>query len=318
MQKTSKIFIAGARGLVGSSLVRCLSRDGYSGLLTPPRAELDLTDSVQVKRFFQKERPDVVFMAAGKVGGIEANSHSPYAFLIENMQMASNTISAAHEVGVQKFVYLGSSCIYPKHAPQPMPESSLLSSSLEPTNEAYALAKIVGVKMCEYLNRERPGTYLAAMPCNLYGPKDNYHPLNSHVIPGLIRRFHEAKVFQSESVVMWGSGTPLREFLYVEDLAEALVLLAQSQLETTIINVGSGQEIQIRELANLVAQVVGFHGKIEVDSSKPDGTPRKILNNSKIHHLGWKAKTDLKLGLISAYKDFLERHASDYAQRKAS
>lgn len=304
MNSNSKIFVAGHRGMVGSAILRELKKQGYQNLIFRNSAELDLTQQSKVEEFFESEKPTHVVLAAAKVGGILANSQLPTEFLYQNLMIASNVIHASAKRGVEKLLFLGSSCIYPKMAPQPLKEEYLLSGYLEPTNEAYAIAKIAGLKLAEYYNRQYGKKFISAMPSNLYGPGDNYHPDQSHVIPGLIRRFHEAKLKQLDVVKVWGTGTPLREFLYVEDLAEACVYLLKNYQDAQFLNVGSGEEITIRQLAEQVAKVVGYQGKIEFDSSKPDGTPRKVMDSSRIHALGWKAKTSLENGLKVAYQEF--------------
>lgn len=273
MQKTAKIYVAGHRGMVGSALLRALQKAGYHNLVTRTRAQLDLCRQAEVESFFAAERPDYVFLAASKVGGIVANSEAPADFLYENMVVEMNVIHAAWQNGCKKLLFLGSSCIYPRLAPQPMPESCLLTSSLEQTNEGYALAKISGLKYCEYLRRQYGADYISVMPTNLYGPGDNYHPTHSHVLPALIRRFHEAKLAGAECVVCWGTGAPLREFLYVEDLADACLYLMNTYSGAETVNLGTGKELSIRELTELVARVVGYTGRIEWDPTKPDGTP---------------------------------------------
>ena len=307
MKTDSKIYIAGHRGMVGSAVSRTLRKKGFTNLIERNSSELDLTDQSKVVHFFKNEKPTHVVLAAAKVGGILANSEQPTEFLYENLMIASNVIHAAAESGVEKLLFLGSSCIYPKMAPQPLKEESLLSGYLEPTNEAYAIAKITGLKMTEYYNRQHGKKFISAMPSNLYGPEDNFHPNHSHVIPGLIRRFHEAKMSQAPEVKVWGTGTPLREFLYVEDLAEACVFLLQNYNDAQFLNVGSGDEISIKSLSELIAKVIGYQGKIIFDSSKPDGTPRKVMDSSKINQLGWKAKVTLEIGLKNAYESFLEK-----------
>jgi GDP-L-fucose synthase len=301
--KKPKIFIAGAHGMVGKALVRAYQARGISDLLTPHRAELDLLDQAKVRSYLALHRPETLIIAAAKVGGILANQSFPADFLYENLVIATNLIGGAHLEGIQRVLFLGSSCIYPKYAEQPIREESLLSAPLEPTNEAYALAKIAGVKLCEFYTKQYGRKYISAMPTNLYGPGDNYHKTHSHVIPGLIRRFHEAKINGDKEVAIWGSGTPLREFLYVDDLAEASLFLLD-RYEGSHINIGSGEELSIRELAEIVSQVIGYKGFITNDLSKPDGTPRKKVDLSKLEALGWRAKTKLALGLERAYIDF--------------
>ena len=281
MDKNAKIYVAGHRGMVGSAIVRELKRQGYTNIVIRTHRELDLTDQLSVDRFFAKEQPEYVFLAAAKVGGIIANSSALADFMYENMMLEMNVIHAAWRNRCKKLEFLGSSCIYPRLAPQPIPESCLLTSALEPTNEAYALAKISGLKYCEYLNRQYGTDYISVMPTNLYGPNDNYHPTHSHVLPALIRRFHEAKRSGARSVTCWGDGTPLREFLYVDDLANLCVFLMNSYSGNETVNAGTGKEVTIKELTELVANVVGYEGTIEWDTTKPNGTPRKLLDISK-------------------------------------
>lgn len=305
MRKDSKIYVAGHRGMVGSAIVRELERQGYHNIITRTHSELDLTDQRAVEAFFAAERPEYVFLAAAKVGGIEANDKAPADFIYQNMMLEMNVIHSAWRNGCRKLEFLGSSCIYPRMAPQPMPESCLLTSSLEQTNEAYALAKISGLKYCEYLNRQYGTDYISVMPTNLYGPNDNYHPLHSHVLPALIRRFHEARESGAEYVTCWGDGSPLREFLYVDDLADLCVFLMNNYSGNETVNAGTGKELSIRELTEMVAEVVGFHGEIRWDTSKPNGTPRKLLDVSKATALGWTYRTELRDGIRLAYDDFL-------------
>ncbi len=305
MEKNAKIYVAGHRGMVGSAIIRSLEREGYTNIVTRTHKELDLINQADVNKFFEDEKPDYVFLAAAKVGGIMANSQHLADFMYENMMLEMNVINAAFKMGVKKLLFLGSSCIYPKMAPQPMPESCLLTSSLEPTNEAYALAKISGLKYCEYLNRQYGTDYISCMPTNLYGPNDNYHPVHSHVLPALIRRFHEAKIEGKASVTCWGTGSPLREFLYVDDLADACVFLMNNYSGNETVNVGTGKELTIKELTELVAKVVGFEGEILWDADKPDGTPRKLLDVSKLEGLGFKYKVELEDGIRLSYDDFL-------------
>ena len=300
-----KIYVAGHRGMVGSAIVRELKRQGYTNIITRSHAELDLTNQLAVNAFFEVERPDYVFLAAAKVGGIIANSKSPADFMYENMMLEMNVINAAWRNDVKKLEFLGSSCIYPRMAPQPMPESCLLTSSLESTNEAYALAKISGLKYCEYLNRQYGTDFISVMPTNLYGPNDNYHPEHSHVLPALIRRFHEAKINGVTSVTCWGDGSPLREFLYVDDLANLCVFLMNNYSGNETVNAGTGKELSIKDLTELVAKVVGFEGEIKWDTSRPNGTPRKLLDVSKATALGWTYSTELADGIRLAYQDFL-------------
>lgn len=305
MEKESKIYVAGHRGMVGSAIVRELRRQGYDNIITRTHSELDLTDQQAVNGFFAAEKPEYVFLAAAKVGGIEANDKAPADFMYLNMMLEMNVIHAAWRNGCRKLQFLGSSCIYPRLAPQPMPESCLLTSSLEKTNEAYALAKISGLKYCEYLNRQYGTDFISVMPTNLYGPNDNYHPTHSHVLPALIRRFHEAKENGAESVTCWGDGSPLREFLYVDDLANLCVFLMNNYSGNETVNAGTGKELSIRELTQTVAEVVGYKGKIEWDTTRPNGTPRKLLDVSKATRLGWRYSTELREGIALAYEDFL-------------
>ena len=305
MDQNGKIYVAGHKGMVGSAIVRALKKNGYTNIVTRSHRELDLTRQDQVERFFDEEAPDYVFLAAAKVGGIIANSRHLADFMYENMILEMNVIHEAWKHNCKKLMFLGSSCIYPKMAPQPMPESCLLTSSLEQTNEAYALAKISGLKYCEYLNRQYGTDYISVMPTNLYGPNDNYHPEHSHVLPALIRRVHEAKENGAKSVTCWGTGTPLREFLYVDDLADACVYLMNTYSGNETVNLGTGKELTIKELTELVAKVVGYTGEILWDPSKPDGTPRKLLDVSKLERLGWKYKTELEDGIRLSYEDFL-------------
>lgn len=304
MNKNSKIFIAGSNGMVGSAIVRELQRQGYTNMITRSHAELDLTRQSDVEKFFESERPEYVFLAAAKVGGIAANSNALADFMYINMMIAMNVINAAWRNDCKKLEFLGSSCIYPRMAAQPIKEEYLLTGALEKTNEAYALAKISGLKYCEYLNRQYGTDYISVMPCNLYGVNDNYHPENSHVLPALIRRFHEAKTRRAPSVTCWGDGSPLREFLYVDDLAEACVFLMENYSGDETVNVGSGAEISIRELTKLVAEVVGYDGEILWDTSRPNGTPRKVMDTSKVRAMGWRPRTSLREGIELAYRDF--------------
>jgi GDP-L-fucose synthase len=302
------IFIAGHQGMVGSAVLKLLANRFPTIIpILRTRQELNLCSSGEVEAFFQETKPDAVIFAAAKVGGILANATYPVEFLSENIQMATNAIGAAARANVKRFLYLGSTCIYPKHAPQPMVESSLLSSPLEPTNEAYALAKIVGLKLCQYYRKEYGLNYHSAMPTNLYGPGDNYHPDHSHVIPGLLRRFHQAKIDQAPSVSLWGSGTPRREFLFVDDLAQALLHLLSLESPPDWVNIGTGKDVSILELAHLVAKTIGYQGQITLDPSKPDGTPLKRTDPSLINSTGWQAETPLELGLQKTLQDFLSR-----------
>ena len=305
MNKDAKIFVAGHRGMVGSAIVRGLESAGYTNIITRSHSELNLCRQNDVEDFFSAEKPDYVFLAAAKVGGIVANAEAPADFLYDNMTLEMNVIHSAWQNGCKKLLFLGSSCIYPRMAPQPMPESCLLTSELEKTNEAYALAKISGLKYCEYLNKQYGTDFISAMPTNLYGPNDNYHPTHSHVLPALIRRFHEAKEAGLAQVTCWGTGSPLREFLYVDDLADACIFLMNNYSGNETVNVGTGKELSIRELTELTAKVIGYEGEILWDSDKPDGTPRKLLDVSKLEKLGWKYKTELEDGIRLAYDDFL-------------
>jgi GDP-L-fucose synthase len=307
MNVTSKIYIAGRKGMVGSAIERRLRAEGYTNITGPSSRELDLTDQHAVTDYLQREKPEFLFLAAAKVGGIYANNTYPADFIYTNLMIESNLIHGAFRAGVAKLLFLGSSCIYPRSAPQPMKEEYLLDGRLEPTNEPYAVAKIAGIKLCESFNRQYGTDFISCMPTNLYGPNDNYDPMNSHVIPALIRRFHDAKVARSREVVIWGTGTPLREFLYVDDLADACVFLMNNYSGNETVNVGSGEEISIRNLAGTVKDVVGFGGEIVFDSSMPDGTPRKLVDCSKIHAMGWRARTKLSDGLKLAYEDYLKR-----------
>ena len=301
----SKIFVAGHRGMVGSSMVRALKKHSHCEIITAASQELDLRDQAAVQTWFQAHRPEAVVLAAAKVGGIHANNQYPAEFIYDNLMIAANVVQSAWKTNVRRLLFLGSSCIYPKLAPQPMPESCLLEGFLEPTNEAYALAKIAGLKLCQHYRKQYGALFHSAMPTNLYGPGDNYHPENSHVIPGMIRRFHEAKVEQRDSVAIWGTGTPLREFLHVDDLASACLHLLEMNDPPDWVNVGSGEEKSILELAQLVKQVVGFQGDVVLDPSKPDGTPRKLLDCDQIRRTGWKPQVLLEIGLPQAYAAFL-------------
>jgi len=308
MNKDSKIYVAGHRGLAGTALVRTLQTKGYSKLITRTRAELDLCDQAAVGKFFETEKPEYVFLAAAKVGGIHANSTYRADFIHQNLSIQTNVIHAAHQHGVKKLLFLGSSCIYPKHAPQPMKEEYLLTGALEPTNEPYAIAKIAGIKMCEAYNRQYGANFISVMPTNLYGPGDNYDLQNSHVIPALLRKMHEAKERCDKEVVVWGTGAPSREFLYSDDLADACVYLMERHNAGELgecINVGTGEDLTIRELAETIKQVIGFEGDIVFDPGKPDGTPRKLLDVGRMRALGWSAKTALRTGLEKAYRDFM-------------
>ena len=310
MGKDSRIFVAGGRGMVGSAICRALTAQGFDNVLAPTRDELDLGDQAAVADWFAENRPEYVFLAAAKVGGIHANDTYPAEFIHDNLVIETNVIHSAWQNDTKKLCFLGSSCIYPKHAEQPMNEDQLLTGPLEPTNEWYAIAKIAGIKLCQAYRRQYGFDAISLMPTNLYGPGDNFHPENSHVIPGLIRRFHEAKQEGREQVVIWGTGTPKREFLHVDDLADACVYLMQNYSDEQFVNVGVGEDIAILELAKLIARVVGYEGKIEADPSKPDGTPRKLMNVTRLHKLGWRAATGLEEGLKETYEWFLENRDS--------
>lgn len=305
MELNSKIYVAGHRGMVGSAIVRELKRQGYNNIITRTHAELDLTRQADVEAFFAAEKPEYVFLAAAKVGGIVANQNALADFMYQNMILEMNVIHAAWQNGCKKLEFLGSSCIYPRMAPQPMTEDCLLTGALEKTNEAYALAKISGLKYCEFLNKQYGTDYISVMPTNLYGPNYNYHPEHSHVLPALIRRFHEAKVAKAPSVTCWGDGSPLREFLYVDDLANLCVFLMNNYSGDETVNAGTGKELTIKALTELVAKVVGYEGRIEWDITRPNGTPRKLLDVSKATKLGWTYKTELEEGIRLAYEDFL-------------
>jgi GDP-L-fucose synthase len=327
MEPNAKIYIAGHRGLVGSALVRNLRARGYDNILTRSHAELDLTDKVATEGLFVREKPDYVFLAAARVGGIHANNTYPAEFILSNLAIQTNIVNAAYENKTSRLIFLGSSCIYPKLAPQPLKEESLLTGPLEATNRAYALAKIAGIEMCWSYNRQYGTKFLAVMPTNLYGPGDHYSLMDSHVIPALIRKFHEAKQGKASSVVVWGTGTPRREFMYNEDMADACIYLMNLPDETfntllgsdeartgifmpPVVNIGVGEDLTIRELAETVKDIVGYQGSIEFDTTKPDGTPRKLMDVSRLHSLGWKAKTGLRDGLALAYRDFVDRHVT--------
>jgi GDP-L-fucose synthase len=312
MDSKGKIYVAGHRGLVGSAITRRLQSGGYSNLLLRIHADLDLLDQRAVDDFFARERPEYVFLAAAKVGGIHANNTYRADFIYQNLIIEANIIHASYRHGVKKLMFLGSSCIYPKHAPQPMKEEHLLTGLLEPTNEPYAIAKIAGIKMCDAYNRQYGTNFMSAMPTNLYGRGDNYDLKNSHVLPALIRKMHEAKIQGAREVTVWGSGTPRREFLYSDDLADASVFLMERYNAADVgefINIGVGKEITIREAAELIAEVIGFRGNLMFDTSKPDGTPRKLLDVSRLHALGWQAKTGFREGIAKAYADFLQNVA---------
>lgn len=306
MNKESRIYIAGHRGLVGGAIVRRLEREGHARLITRTHAELDLTSQAAVQAFFAEVRPEYVFLAAAKVGGIQANNSYPADFIRDNLQIELNIIDAAYKTGAQKLLFLGSSCIYPKFAPQPMPEECLLTGPLEETNEWYAIAKIAGIKLCQAYRRQYGFNAISLMPTNLYGPGDNFHLANSHVLPALIRKFHEAKMRGAKEVVVWGTGSPRREFLHVDDLADAAVFLMREYAGEEIVNVGVGHDLTIGELAQLVGEVVGFGGEIVYDATKPDGTPRKLLDVSRLTKLGWQARIPLRQGVAEVYQWFLE------------
>jgi GDP-L-fucose synthase len=321
MNKNTKIYVAGHRGMVGSAIIRHLISQGYTNIITRTHSELDLTNQAQVQDFFATEKPDQVYLAAAKVGGIHANNTYPAEFIYQNLMIEANVINSAFESGVRKLLFLGSSCIYPKLTPQPMSENALLTDILEPTNEPYAVAKIAGIKLCESYNRQYGESqnidYRSVMPTNLYGPGDNYHPENSHVIPAMIRRFHEAKVNNSPTVTVWGTGTPRREFLHVDDMASASVHIMNLNKQTydkythpmlSHINVGVGVDITIYELAQVVKNTVDYQGDIIFDTTKPDGAPRKLMDSSRIKDLGWQAEIEIKIGLINVYKDFKESY----------
>ena len=307
MLPDSKIYVAGHNGLAGSAIWRELEHQGFTNIFGRRSAELDLAETAAVDRFFDAERPEYVFLAAAKVGGIKANNDFPGDFLFRNLAIQNNVIDAARRFGVRKLLFLGSSCIYPKLAPQPLKEDYLLTGPLEPTNEWYAIAKIAGIKLCQAYRRQHGCDFISAMPTNLYGPGDNYDPLGSHVLPALIRRFHEAKVAQAPSVTCWGTGTPLREFLHSDDLGRALVFLMRNYSEEQFINVGSGTDLPIRELAETVARVIGYRGEILWDPTKPDGTPRKLMDSSRLRALGWRPQVAFEDGIAGAYRDFLSR-----------
>jgi len=315
MEKHHKIYIAGHRGMVGSAIVRKLEKEGFSNLIYRTSAELDLKNQADVRAFFASEKPDFVILAAAKVGGIQANNIYRADFLYDNLMMEGNVIQACHEFGVQKLLFLGSSCIYPKMSPQPIKEEYLLTGLLEPTNEPYAIAKIAGIKLAETFRSQYGSNFISAMPTNLYGPNDNYDLNNSHVLPALIRKFHEAKVNGSPSVTVWGTGSPRREFLHVDDLAEACYFLMQNYNEAAWLNVGVGEDISIKELAETVKEIVGFEGELVFDTSKPDGTPRKLLDVSKINDLGWKAKISLKQGISAVYTQLQKDNLSAFKNK---
>lgn len=308
MNKNSKIYVAGHRGLVGSAIVRNLEEKGFNNIICRTHKELDLTNQNEVRKFFEEERPEYVFLAAAKVGGIHANNTYPADFIYENLMIQNNVIKAAHDFEVKKLLFLGSTCIYPKMAPQPIKEDYLLTGSLEETNEAYAVAKIAGLEMCKFFKRQYGDNFISCMPTNLYGPNDNFDLKNSHVLPALIRKFHEAKVNNSEVVEVWGTGKPLREFLYVDDMADACVFLMENYDGEQHVNIGTGVEVSIRELAETVKEVVGFEGELVFNTDMPDGTPRKLTTVDKLNGLGWRHKVDLNNGITMAYEWFLENY----------
>ena len=308
MEKNAKIYIAGHRGMVGSAIYRKLVKEGYSTIVTRTSSELDLRDLQAVTDFFDLEKPDYVFLAAAKVGGIIANNTYRADFLYENLAIQNNVIHQAYKHDVKKLMFLGSSCIYPKMAPQPLKEEYLLTGLLEETNEPYAIAKIAGIKMCDAYRAQYDCNFISVMPTNLYGFNDNYHPQNSHVLPALIRKFHEAKENGTSEVTVWGSGSPMREFLFADDLAEACYFLMENYNESNLINIGTGEDLTIKDLALLIKKVVGFEGTLTFDSTKPDGTPRKLMDVSKLHQLGWKHKVELEEGIALAYQDFIAKN----------
>ena len=308
MNLDAKIYVAGHRGLVGSAIVRNLEAKGYKNIICRTHRELDLTNQAEVRRFFEAEKPEYVFLAAAKVGGIHANNTYPADFIYDNLMIQNNVIKAAHDFGVKKLLFLGSTCIYPKMAPQPIKEEYLLTGSLEETNEAYAVAKIAGLEMCKFFKRQYGDNFISCMPTNLYGPNDNFDLKNSHVLPALIRKFHEAKVNNSDVVEVWGTGTPLREFLYVDDMADACVFLMENYDGEQHVNIGTGEEVSIKELAETVKDVVGFEGELVFNTDMPDGTPRKLTTVDKLHGLGWKHKVSLNEGIRLAYNWFLENY----------
>lgn len=310
MEKNAKIYIAGHRGMVGSAIHRRLLSEGYTNLIVRTSSEVDLRDYQAVRELFETERPDYVFLAAAKVGGIMANNIYRAEFLLDNLQIQNNVIDNAHRVGVEKLMFLGSSCIYPKLAPQPLREDYLLTGTLEPTNEPYAIAKIAGIKLCEAYRSQYGCNYISVMPTNLYGPNDNYDLNNSHVLPAMIRKFHEAKAQNKPSVELWGSGSPLREFLHADDLADACYYLMQNYNDEGFVNIGVGEDVSIRELASIIRETVDYEGEIVWNTEKPDGTPRKLMDVNKLHQLGWKHRTNLREGIAATYQDFLSKKES--------
>ena len=309
MNKSAKIFVAGHRGMVGSAIVRSLQAKGYANVLTASREQLDLLDQSAVHTFLQAEKPEYIFIAAAKVGGIHANNTYRADFIYQNLTIEANLIHGAHEAGIQRLMFLGSSCIYPRNCPQPIKESYLLTGPLEPTNEMYAIAKIAGIKLCEAYNQQHGRQYVSVMPTNLYGLNDNYDLNNSHVLPALIHKSHNAQLAGDKTYTVWGTGSPKREFLFADDLADACTFLMEKDYSGPLLNIGTGEDLTIRELAETVMDVVGFEGELVFDSSKPDGTPRKLLDVSALHALGWKAKTSLREGIAVSYQDFLKRHS---------
>lgn len=307
MEKASRILVAGHRGMVGSAISRALQNKGYSNLVLAGKNALDLRNQLEVNEFFRREKPDIVFLAAARVGGIYANNTYRAEFIYDNLMIEANVINAAYIYGVKKLLFLGSSCIYPKMAPQPMREDALLTGELEPTNEPYAIAKIAGIKMCDAYRHQYGCNFISVMPTNLYGPNDNYHPENSHVLPALIRRFHEAKRDGLGEVTIWGTGTPRREFLHVDDLADACLFLMDTFSEPGFVNIGTGTDLSIQELAQMIARIVGFEGKITNDLSKPDGTPRKLLDVSKLNTMGWSARIELEAGIRAVYEEVRDK-----------
>jgi len=307
MNKNAKVYIAGHRGMVGSAIRRKLEREGYENMVTRTSSELDLRDQLAVTNFFEQEKPEYVFLAAARVGGIIANSTFRADFLYENLQIQNNIIHSSFVNGVKKLLFLGSSCIYPKMAPQPLKEEYLLTGLLEPTNEPYAIAKIAGIKMCDAYREQYGCNYISVMPTNLYGYNDNYHPQNSHVLPALIRRFHEAKIQGAASVTIWGTGSPKREFLFADDLADACYYLMENYDEAGLVNIGTGEDMSIKDLALLIKDIVEYSGEINFDTTKPDGTPRKLMDITKLHNKGWKHKIELREGIALAYNDFLSK-----------
>ncbi|MGC3947676.1 MAG: GDP-L-fucose synthase [Chryseolinea sp.] len=307
MNKDSRIYVAGHRGMVGSSIYRKLEQEGFTNLIAASSKELDLKDTIAVNDFFNRERPEYVFLAAAKVGGILSNNTYPADFLYDNLMIQNNVIEASFRYNIKKLLFLGSSCIYPKFAPQPIREDSLLSGYLEPTNEAYAIAKIAGIKLCQAYYKQHGRFFMSAMPTNMYGYGDNYHPQNSHVLPALLRRFHEAKEAEKDEVIIWGSGSPLREFMFADDLGAACVFLMENYDQPEIVNVGTGEEISILDLAHLIAKTVGYKGTIGFDKTKPDGTPRKLMDSTRLHSLGFRHKVSLKEGIRLTYEDFLSK-----------